>query len=476
MLILPLLPMYRLPNLYQNGLLNRAAPIQHFTLSLNLSFLLACFVLFQSGICFGQKKTEKVLSPIPVDKVWSGHSVGFDIVTTERFQYVCYYDSARNMVIAQRPLTSKNWKKTVLPTKVGWDSHNYIDMIIDKNGFIHVSGNMHNVPLIYFRSEKPESIEAFEKLGMTGNNENNVTYPVFFNDKAGNLYFQYRNGSSGDGITYWNKYNADTKQWTGLFDTPFFDGEKESNSYMTNPQLGPDGYFYVVWMWRLTPIANTNHNLSCIRSKDLLHWESMGGTEIILPAKWSDTRTVVDPVAPWNGLINMSFQINWDNQKIPYISYHKFDKDGISQVFISRWERDKTGKSHWQIHQISNWPDFTWDLNRAGSLRNSVGISGVKQLTESTITARFMHEKYGSGTWVLDKNSLRIRQTIPDKDGSEPVALPKMLLMKDMTEHRRTDNTGRFIAQWQTLPTFQDRPRPEPYPSPSELVVYEIGD
>jgi hypothetical protein len=425
-------------------------------------------------VTLAQSNGIAIAEPIPVASVWSGHSVGFDILTSEKFQYVGYYDADRNMVVAQRALNSREWEKTVLPTKVGWDSHNYIDMILDKNGYLHVSGNMHGVPLIYFRSEKPENIDSFEKLVMTGKNEERATYPVFFKDQQGTLYFQYRNGGSGDGITYWNKYDADLKKWQGLFDTPFFDGEKEANSYMTNPQLGPDGYFYVVWMWRLTPIANTNHNLSCIRSKDLLHWENMQGTSIQLPLKWRDTRAVVDPVAPWNGLINMSFQISWDKEKTPYISYHKFDAQGISQVYIARWEKKKNGQSDWQRYQISDWKDFTWDLNRGGSLRNSVSISNVTDVGRNEITARFMHEKYGSGTWVLEKTSLRIKKTNPKKADDDVYGLPPMVLAKDMTPHRRPDNTGRYILQWQTLPTFQDKPRPEPYPAPSDLVVFEL--
>jgi hypothetical protein len=411
---------------------------------------------------------QKTATAIPVAKVWSGHSVGFDLLTTEKFQYVCYYDSARNMVIAQRPLNSKEWKRKILPTKVGWDSHNYIDMILDKDGFVHVSGNMHGVPLIYFRSEKPENIESFEKLSMTGKNEERVTYPVFFKDDQGALYFQYRNGGSGDGITYWNKYNTETKSWQGLFDTPFFDGEKEANAYMSNPQPGPDGYFYIIWMWRLSPIANTNHNLSCIRSKDLLSWENMKGDKISMPVKWSNSKAVVDPVAPWNGLINMSFHISWDKQKVPYISYHKFDKNGISQVFISRWE-----KGLWQTYQISDWKDFTWDLDRGGSLRSSVSISGITD-SGNDLSVKFMHEKYGSGRWILDKSLLKIKKVLPE-DNSMTESLPPVSLGKDMTIQRRTDNTGKFIMQWQTLPTFQDRPRPEPYPAPSELVIYDTS-
>ena len=188
-----------------------------------LGAILLC-ALLSSFSSFGQKTP---VDRIPVAKVWSGHPVGFDVHTTDRFQYVCYYDTARNMVIAQRPLTSQTWNRTILPTKVGWDSHNYVQMAIDKKGFIHVSGNMHGVPMIYFRSEKPENIETFEKLPMTGKNEERTTYPVFFKDQIGDLYFQYRNGGSGDGITYWNKYDTEKKQWHGLFDTPFLMAKKK---------------------------------------------------------------------------------------------------------------------------------------------------------------------------------------------------------------------------------------------------------
>ena len=132
------------------------------------------------------------------------------------------------MVIAQRSLDSKQWKKTVLPTKVGWDSHNYIEMAVDRDGYLHVSGNMHAVPLVYFRSEKPENIERFEKLPMTGKREERVTYPIFLKNKEGELYFQYRDGGSGNGNTLYNRYDPATKTWSPLFDTPFFDGERGS--------------------------------------------------------------------------------------------------------------------------------------------------------------------------------------------------------------------------------------------------------
>ena len=438
----------------------------YFTILLLLSFL-----------CKAQKSNDKVpYETIPVDKVWSGHSVGFDLLTSEKFQYAAYYDAERNMVIAQRPLDSKTWKKTILPSKVGWDSHNYIEMALDAEGYLHVSGNMHAVPLVYFRSQKPEDITQFDRLPMTGQREEKVTYPIFFKDKTGNLYFQYRDGGSGNGITYWNKYDTDTKTWKGLFDTPLFDGEGEASAYMGDPQLGPDGYFYILWMWRLSPVANTNHNLSCIRSRDLLHWENMRGEAIKLPIQWRDNKPTADPVGPWNGLINMSYYLSWDQSSAPCISYHKYDSQGISQAFVARWEKNKSGKGTWQTHQISQWPDFTWALNLTGSLKHSITLGAVTPTDDGKLALRFTHEKHGTGTWILDQKTLKTIKTLPGNEGSKSPQLPTLTLNKDMQARTETDNTGRYIMRWQTLPVNQDRPRPDTPPAPTELVIYEIGE
>lgn len=439
-------------------------------LIVSILFLLSA----RPGFCQKQPNSE-VLETIPVAKVWSGHSVGFDLLTTEQFQYVGYYDEGQNMVIAQRALNSRVWKKTILPTKVGWDSHNDIVMAVDKKGFLHVSGNMHAVPLIYFRSEAPENIDHFARLPMTGQKEERVTYPVFIKNKDGDLYFQYRDGGSGNGNTLYNRYDPVTQSWSPLFDTPFFDGEGESNAYSTNPSLGPDGYFYIVWSWRLTPVANTCHNLSCIRSRDMLHWETMSGQPVTLPIQWRNTQPVAVPVGPWNGLTNMSYNIGWDREKNPCIVYHQYDRQRISQIFVARWERNSAGKSSWQTQQISHWTDFTWALDLTGSLKHSITVSAVEPLGADDLTIHYTHEKYGSGTWVLDGSTLRVKKEISGKTKSPAAALPAITLNKDMEARTKTDNTGRYLMRWQTLPVNQDRSRPDPVPAPTELVIYKVG-
>jgi hypothetical protein len=85
-----------------------------------------------------------------IGTVPSDFPVGFCLLTSGKSQYVAYYDAERRMTIAKRNLDSNQWQYQPLPSKVGWDSHNYITMAVDKDGQLHVSGNMHCVKLIYF--------------------------------------------------------------------------------------------------------------------------------------------------------------------------------------------------------------------------------------------------------------------------------------------------------------------------------------
>ena len=100
---------------------------------------------------------------IDISKVWSGHPVSFDLITKGQQQFVAFYDSERRMTVGQRDINEEIFKlvrlegiwlegRERLSTEIGWDSHNYVTMAIDKNGFIHLCGNMHVDPLIYFRT------------------------------------------------------------------------------------------------------------------------------------------------------------------------------------------------------------------------------------------------------------------------------------------------------------------------------------
>src|SRR6056297_41142 len=102
--------------------------------------------------------TYRVADTLEIDTVPSWFPVGFCLLTHGQQQYVAYYNDQHEMVVACRKLEDRKWQQTVLPSKIGWDSHNYVTMAVDAAGYLHLSGNMHCVPLVYFRTEKPGDI------------------------------------------------------------------------------------------------------------------------------------------------------------------------------------------------------------------------------------------------------------------------------------------------------------------------------
>lgn len=246
-----------------------------------LSFILLATLL---SACTNQKVFDFPKEGVEISKVVSAFRVGFSMLEKNDKLYMAYYDSLHQMTLATCDLKSGKLEYKVLPSKIGWDSHNYITMAFDKEGYLHVSGNMHAVPLIYFRSEMPYDIHSVRQVEkMTGVDEKRMTYPSFMESPDGNLIFHYRTGGSGNGSEIYNIYDVKTKSWKRLLDTHLTYGEGKRNAYMQGPVLGGDGYYHLIWVWRETPDCSTNHTLSYARSKDLLHWENIAGVKTELP-------------------------------------------------------------------------------------------------------------------------------------------------------------------------------------------------
>ena len=413
---------------------------------------------------------KKITASHVIDKVWVGHPVGFDILTTGKHQYVAYYDADRNMCVAKRDLGQEHWEKKILPSSVGWDSHNSIVMAFDKDRLLHISGNMHGVPLVYFRSKKQNDISDFDQLNMIGSEEQRVTYPVFFKNNDGDLFFQYRNGGSGNGITYINRYDTNTQKWSRVLSQGLFDGEEETNAYPTGPVKGQDEYFHYMWVWRLNPIANTNHNLSYVRTKDFIHFENIKGEPISIPIKYSERKVIADPVGPWNGLMNSAKRLAFDSKDRPIFGYHKYDSEGRSQFFICRFE-----DGQWKIMQVSKWPDYSWEINKRGSLGNAIALEKISADGKGNIYFEYRHAKYGSGLLQIDEQQLTLRKDLKNKK-LEEIEHRTSKPLPGMQINQRKDNTHHFILEWQTLPSNFDRPRDPPYPKATELILHELED
>ena len=309
-----------------------------------MPFLITILVIFSCSTdnCFSADTVSmppyEIAETMEITEVPSGFPVGFSLLTAGTSQYVAYYDKDHRMTVASRTLDSNKWQYQILPTAVGWDSHNYITMALDRDGHLHVSGNMHCVKLIYFRTQVPADITTLKRYPMTGKAEDRATYPKFLTDQNGELIFNYRNGGSGNGMRIYNKYDRQTRTWSRLLDKPLLDGQGKRNAYPAGPVQGPDGWFHIVWVWRDTPDCATNHHLSYARSKDLLNWETAAGDKIELPMTLANKSLCVDPIPSGGGIINGCERLIFDSDNRPIITYHKSDENGNMQIYATRFE------------------------------------------------------------------------------------------------------------------------------------------
>ena len=442
-------------------------------LSLGILVITVLGIFEQSG-CAALERRWEISEVCPVGPVWSGHPVGFSLLTVPPYQYVGFYNAERTLVVGMRILPSRQWKFRELPSVVGWDSHNEIVMVVDQAGCLHVSGNMHVTPLIYFRMERPHDLASLAPIHrMVGENETRVTYPRFITMPTGEIVFFYRDGSSGRGRQFFNLYDLESRAWRRLFEAPLLDGGEQMSAYPSGPVLGPDGWWHLCWVWRDTPDCSTNHDVCYARSPDLVRWETVDGKLLSLPITPSTSGVVVDPVPAKGGLINVGHHVGFDSKFRPIVTYQKYDADGNSQIFNARWEGDR-----WVIRQTSDW-SYRWEFSGGGTIGAEIVPGPVEVVRQGMLIQKFTHKKYGRGVWILDEDSLRPVATC---SGLTQVPLELLNVESDFfgLEVRLVWGAGsgingeRYLLRWETLPPNRDRPRQEPLPPPSTLRVYGL--
>jgi len=424
--------------------------------------------------CQNLPEEPAIIEKIDVEKVWSGHPVGFSLLTHQNLQFVAYYNEDRQMTIASRKINDNKWTFQRLDSKLRWDSHNSVILGIDSKNCLHISGNMHNQPLVYFRSDNTLDVTSIKPIHqMTGELENKVTYPRFMMDHQKRLLFMYRHGSSGDGQRLLNIYDPETKTWNRLLDTPLLNGREHSmNAYPSGPIKGPDGYFHLLWMWRDTPDARSNHDISYAKSHDLVSWETAEGKSINLPITPDNKDVIVDNVPAQKGLINIGFHVSFDPAGRAVISYHKYDANGNSQIYLAHWE-----KNNWLISPVSSW-STRWDFGGHGAIPVDIFAEPLTILSDGRLTQSWRNKTEGKGTWIIDPKTLTAVHTvelIPKVPGplAEPESDFEGMMVHWADDHSIAERSG-YHLRWETLEYNRDRSRKGPLPEATMLRVYKI--
>ncbi|MGW3956511.1 BNR repeat-containing protein [Streptomyces sp. NPDC004752] len=425
-----------------------------------------------SGPSYDLGGPGKIKQVSTVGDTWAGHPVTQSLLTSGKVQYVAYYDEDRRMTVGKRTLPRGDWHYKKLDSKLGWDSHNYVTLAVDAKGNLHVSGNMHVVPMEFYSTTNPGDISTLRRVPtlVDSSLEQKVTYPSFIKGPNGELIFSFRNGSSGRGDTIFYKLDSSTGKWSKLLDTPLFAGGDTASAYYEGPQLGPDGYFHIAYVWRMgSTDASTNSRLSYMKSKDLVHWETSNGRPLQLPLTHGNGE-VVDDIPTSGGVLNNQTKLGFDNQGRVTITYYKYAADGSTQMFVTRPD----GKGGWTSTQVSKWAG-RFDIGGSGTLAVPITVKGVVPLGDNALRLDYTcNDDHKS--MILD-DSLNPIAEVPTPRYPAGFLTPESdfpgIQVFASADLAGPQKKGKYVLRWEAMPSNNDQPRPE-WPTAGKLRVYYI--
>lgn len=354
-------------------------------IALPFRFLLLCSF-------FAMHVSAQEIHTTKVGLGWSNNSVNAVVfrnaalTTYKDVQFTAYYNPDGFMVLAKRKHGEEIWHKQITPYKGNVkDAHNSISIVIDDEGYLHVSWDQHNTALRYAKSKTPLGLVLTNELSMTGLQEERVTYPEFHKLPNGKLLFLYRSGESGRGNMIINSYDVATQKWTQLQHN-LLDGEEQRSAYWQTA-VDVKGTLYLSWVWRETWDVSTNHDLCFAKSEDGGRtWENSKGIPYQLPIT-QKTAEIAFAIPQNSSLINQT-SMTIDEHGNPFIATY-WDNDGVPQYKVVYNEHDEWKLKTTQFHQT------TFSLGGGGT--KSIPIARPKVLVaDKTIHLIFRDEERGN--------------------------------------------------------------------------------
>lgn len=376
-------------------------------------------------VLFTMAQRAEQVRVIPVAEGWAANSVNAvvfrknSLVSFGDTQYIAFYNNQRYVVLAKRKLGSEQWQLQQTPFQGNaTDAHNMISIMVDGDGFLHVSWDHHNNPLRYARSVSPGSLMLTEKMPMTGKLETKVSYPEFYQLSNGNLLFFYRDGGSGQGNLVINHYETKTKTWKQLHSN-LIDGEGQRNAYW-QACVDSKGTIHISWVWRESPDVASNHDLCYARSTNGgVSWEKSTGEKYMLPIT-AATAEIAASIQQKSELINQTSMFADENGQ-PYIAtYWREQGSSVPQYHLVFKEKGKWCTQNLQFRQSA------FSLSGAGSKKIPIArpqIVAWQNKGKLAAALVFRDEERGSGISVavnnnLKKNNWRIKDLYLESVGS----------------------------------------------------------
>lgn len=318
---------------------------------------------------------------VPIGEGWARNSVNTVIFRTDALtthgdtQYAGYYDGEGRMVLAKRKLGSEKWEIRVTRYRGNVrDAHCSISMMVDGDGYVHVSWGHHSQKLQYAKGLYPGSLMLSDMIPMTGENENAVTYPEFFKLPSGDMIFMYRNGVSGGGDSLLNYYSTRDRAWRVL-QHPVISGGGKNNAYTNQIAVDSKGVWHLSWNWRETGDIASNHDICYARSADQGRtWTKSNGEVYELPITEKNAEVVV--VIPQGSELINTTTTAVDSADRPMIAtYWRAEGEAVPNYHLIRCDG-----ARWRVTRIGN---RTLDFTMKGGGTKRIPISRPKLAVDS---------------------------------------------------------------------------------------------
>lgn len=428
----------------------------------------------------------KLRALVEIDKVWTGTRVDFDAVSRSGFVFIGYYDSNRWLHVAQVNLSTYKVQTVQLQSQfVGWDSHNYVRVALDADGYVHVAANMHGSPLTYFRSARPLSIEGMARAAMTGRDESRVTYPTFVKAPKGRLFFAFRDGVSGDGSWFVNAW--DGEKWSRLPKGALFadhDAYGPVSAYPSEFVAGSDGLVHVAAMWRRPGgDVSSNFRITHAATTDFVTWRSASGDSLTLPLGPNQGDIVDDP-GPRAGLINTQ-HLSVTSDGRPAVVYSKYSPDGKNAAYLRFFDSGK-----WSERLLGAARTRT-EIRGQGSLGKLPGLKPLAYGPQGIPQVIFAFPGAPAANQIdLDPKTLSplappqlVQDTVQrGLLGFRSDLADAVVMSEPVRESDEVASDPRWFLQWSTQNAFNDRPRTcgSPtkdacHPAPDILRLIRLG-
>jgi hypothetical protein len=232
------------------------------------------------------------------DPVNAFNTVAFDqhkLITYGDYQYTVFWDADGHLRLARRHLVTGEVQQIVFPDRISNPTNSHLNAVVGispGDGRLHLSYDHHNSPFRYrvsqadFLDTPPPTLSAdqfSDKINFL--TEPTVTYPAFFNDGSGQLFFMFRTGPSGNGDWIMYRHDAAENTWARvgmvISRAGTYRGSTHRCAYHNDLLFDRNDRLHLAWVFREPGPHRTNHGLYYAYSDDRgATWHNNSGNPI----------------------------------------------------------------------------------------------------------------------------------------------------------------------------------------------------